>query len=64
MNKQELTRMLFIVKFNEKWTLVSNTQPIFCLCSRYHKSHALLIEQGLQKDKFAEIVRESDVMLK
>ncbi|CAN8184564.1 5NT3A nucleotidase, partial [Regulus satrapa] len=30
----------------------------------YHKSHALLIEQGLQKDKFAEIVRESDVMLK
>ncbi|XP_053914661.1 cytosolic 5'-nucleotidase 3A isoform X1 [Cuculus canorus] len=30
----------------------------------YNKSHALLIEQGLQKDKFAEIVRESDVMLK
>ncbi|XP_071417493.1 cytosolic 5'-nucleotidase 3A isoform X4 [Pithys albifrons albifrons] len=30
----------------------------------YHKSHALLIEQGLQKEKFAEIVRESDVMLK
>ncbi|XP_012949765.2 cytosolic 5'-nucleotidase 3A isoform X2 [Anas platyrhynchos] len=30
----------------------------------YNKSHALLIEQGLEKDKFAEIVRESDVMLK
>ncbi|XP_065486401.1 cytosolic 5'-nucleotidase 3A isoform X5 [Caloenas nicobarica] len=30
----------------------------------YNKSHALLIEQGLQKNKFAEIVRESDVMLK
>ncbi|XP_053117605.1 cytosolic 5'-nucleotidase 3A isoform X2 [Hemicordylus capensis] len=30
----------------------------------YNKSHALLIEQGLQKDKLAEIVRESDVMLK
>ncbi|XP_009677989.2 cytosolic 5'-nucleotidase 3A isoform X1 [Struthio camelus] len=30
----------------------------------YNKSHALLIEQGLQKDKFAEVVRESDVMLK
>lgn len=56
--------MLFIMKFNEKWNLVSNIQPIFCLYFRYHKSHALLIEQGLQKDKFAEIVRESDVMLK
>ncbi|XP_015261221.1 PREDICTED: cytosolic 5'-nucleotidase 3A isoform X2 [Gekko japonicus] len=30
----------------------------------YNKSHALLIEQTLQKDKLAEIVRESDVMLK
>ncbi|KAM7122732.1 cytosolic 5'-nucleotidase 3A isoform X1 [Mycteria americana] len=30
----------------------------------YNKSHALLIEQGLQKDKLAETVRESDVMLK
>ncbi|XP_013907930.1 PREDICTED: cytosolic 5'-nucleotidase 3A [Thamnophis sirtalis] len=30
----------------------------------YNKSHALLIEQGLQKNKLAEIVRESDVMLK
>ncbi|XP_044310626.1 cytosolic 5'-nucleotidase 3A isoform X1 [Varanus komodoensis] len=30
----------------------------------YNKSHALLIEQGLQKDKLAEIVRESEVMLK
>ncbi|KAM7176871.1 LOW QUALITY PROTEIN: cytosolic 5'-nucleotidase 3A [Macrochelys suwanniensis] len=30
----------------------------------YNKSHTLLVEQGLQKDKFAEIVRESDVMLK
>ncbi|KAJ6662067.1 hypothetical protein lerEdw1_012914 [Lerista edwardsae] len=30
----------------------------------YNKSHALLIEQGLQKDKLAEIVRESDIMLK
>ncbi|XP_026558008.1 cytosolic 5'-nucleotidase 3A isoform X2 [Pseudonaja textilis] len=30
----------------------------------YNKSHALLIEQGLQKEKLAEIVRESDVMLK
>nr|XP_008169430.1 cytosolic 5'-nucleotidase 3A isoform X3 [Chrysemys picta bellii] len=29
----------------------------------YNKSHTLLVEQGLQKDKFAEIVRESDVML-
>ncbi|NXT28927.1 5NT3A nucleotidase, partial [Syrrhaptes paradoxus] len=36
----------------------------FCLYSRYSKSHALLIEQGLQKDKLAETVRESDVMLK
>lgn len=31
---------------------------------RYNKSHALLIDQGLQKDKLAEIVRESDIMLK
>ncbi|MEE6465671.1 hypothetical protein FKM82_006640 [Ascaphus truei] len=30
----------------------------------YTKSHTLLIEQRLQKDKLAEIVRESDVMLK
>ncbi|XP_029445639.1 cytosolic 5'-nucleotidase 3A isoform X2 [Rhinatrema bivittatum] len=30
----------------------------------YTKSHTLLVEQRLQKDKFAEIVRESDVILK
>ncbi|XP_069469335.1 cytosolic 5'-nucleotidase 3A isoform X2 [Ambystoma mexicanum] len=30
----------------------------------YAKSHTLLIEQRLQKDKLAEIVRDSDVMLK
>ncbi|XP_074844235.1 cytosolic 5'-nucleotidase 3A isoform X4 [Carettochelys insculpta] len=30
----------------------------------YNKSHSLLVEQGLQKDKLAEIVRESEVMLK
>ncbi|XP_053323610.1 cytosolic 5'-nucleotidase 3A isoform X1 [Spea bombifrons] len=30
----------------------------------YTKSHKLLIEQRLQKDKMAEVVRESDVMLK
>ncbi|XP_030064140.1 cytosolic 5'-nucleotidase 3A [Microcaecilia unicolor] len=32
--------------------------------SKYTKSHMLLIEQHLQKSKFAEIVNESDVMLK
>ncbi|XP_053570405.1 cytosolic 5'-nucleotidase 3A isoform X2 [Bombina bombina] len=30
----------------------------------YAKSHALLIEQRLQKAKLAEVIRESDVMLK
>lgn len=40
------------------------SRPTYFSCSRYNKSHALLIEQGLQKDKFAEVVRESDVMLK
>nr|XP_033786487.1 cytosolic 5'-nucleotidase 3A isoform X2 [Geotrypetes seraphini] len=30
----------------------------------YTKSHMLLVEQRLRKDKFAEIVSESDVMLK
>ncbi|XP_077347743.1 cytosolic 5'-nucleotidase 3A isoform X1 [Lithobates pipiens] len=30
----------------------------------YTKSHALLIEQAFQKDKLAEVVRESDIMLK
>ncbi|XP_068092684.1 cytosolic 5'-nucleotidase 3A isoform X2 [Hyperolius riggenbachi] len=30
----------------------------------YTKSHALLIEQRIQKEKLAEIVRDSDIMLK
>ncbi|XP_018426937.1 PREDICTED: cytosolic 5'-nucleotidase 3A isoform X2 [Nanorana parkeri] len=30
----------------------------------YTKSHTLLLEQALQKDKLAEVVRDSDIMLK
>lgn len=32
--------------------------------SRYTKSHGLLVEQGIPRDKLREIVAESDVMLK
>lgn len=32
--------------------------------SRYTKSHGLLVEQAIPKDKLREIVAESDIMLK
>lgn len=32
--------------------------------SRYFKSHSLLVEQRLEKDKLPEVVRESDVALR
>lgn len=34
---------------------------LFC---RYFKSHSLLVEQRLQKDKLPETVRDSDVALR
>lgn len=34
-----------------------------CVC-RYFKSHSLLVEQRLERDKLSEVVRESDAALR
>lgn len=34
-----------------------------CVC-RYFKSHTLLVEQRIEKDKLSEVVRESDAALR
>lgn len=36
----------------------------FVCPARYFKSHTLLVEQRLQKDKLPEVVRESDACLR
>jgi len=40
------------------------TFPKYELVHRYFKSHSLLVEQRLEKDKLPEVVRESDVALR
>lgn len=44
--------------FNAAWSLNAD------FVSRYFKSHTLLVEQRLEKDKLPEVVRESDVALR
>lgn len=44
--------------FNAAWNLNAD------FVSRYFKSHTLLVEQRLEKDKLPEVVRESDVALR
>lgn len=46
------------------YTHTINPSNAFLCSFRYFKSHTLLVEQRLQKDKFPEVVRDSDVFLR